>query len=224
VSSGEVIEQLQANAIPALLQTYPDLEIELKGEASEQSKSTASLSQGFIVALLFIYGLLAIPLKSYTKPLVIMSIIPYGILGSILGHWFVGISIGILSLFGTIALCGVVVNDSLVLVAKFTELQHQGVKTAEAIVKAGKTRLRAILLTSLTTFAGLTPMLLDDSSQAQFLIPMAVSLGFGILFATFTTLYALPIILSFQDSAVSTFNPIVRRASAQEKEISIHHS
>ncbi|WP_372738404.1 efflux RND transporter permease subunit, partial [Neptunomonas sp.] len=190
ISSGEVIKQLQANAIPTLLQTYPDLKIELKGEASEQSKSTSSLSQSFIVVLLFIYALLAIPLKSYTKPLVIMSIIPYGILGSILGHWFVGVSIGILSLFGTIALCGVVVNDSLVLVAKFTELQNQGMKTNDAIVEAGKTRLRAILLTSLTTFAGLTPMLLDDSSQAQFLIPMAVSLGFGILFATFTTLYA----------------------------------
>ncbi|WP_372741093.1 efflux RND transporter permease subunit, partial [Neptunomonas sp.] len=217
ISSGEVIKQLQANAIPTLLQTYPDLKIELKGEASEQSKSTSSLSQSFIVVLLFIYALLAIPLKSYTKPLVIMSIIPYGILGSILGHWFVGVSIGILSLFGTIALCGVVVNDSLVLVAKFTELQNQGMKTNDAIVEAGKTRLRAILLTSLTTFAGLTPMLLDDSSQAQFLIPMAVSLGFGILFATFTTLYALPIVLSFQGSAVSTFDRLMLRVSAQEE-------
>ncbi|MGB0467844.1 MAG: efflux RND transporter permease subunit, partial [Pontibacterium sp.] len=117
ISSGEVITQLQAEAIPKLLQTYPDLKIELKGEASERSKSTSSLSQGLVIALLFIYGLLAIPLKSYTKPFVIMSIIPYGILGSILGHWFVGVSIGILSMFGTIALCGVVVNDSLVLVS-----------------------------------------------------------------------------------------------------------
>lgn len=215
VSSGEVITRLQTDAIPTLLQTYPDLKIEFKGEASEQSKSTSSLSQGLVVALLFIYGLLAIPLKSYAKPLVIMSIIPYGVLGSILGHWIVGINIGILSLFGTIALCGVVVNDSLVLVAKFTELQSQGVKAAKAIVESGKTRFRAILLTSLTTFAGLTPMLLDDSSQAQFLIPMAVSLGFGILFATFTTLYALPIILSFQDSCVSVLDRVKQQAFAQ---------
>lgn len=206
ISSGEVIRELQEVAIPTLLQTYPDLKIELKGEAAEQSKTASSLSQGLIVAIMVIYALLAIPLRSYTKPLVIMSIIPYGILGSILGHWICGISIGILSMFGTIALCGVVVNDSLVLVSKFTELKDQGIKTAEAIVESGKTRLRAILLTSLTTFAGLTPMLLDDSSQAQFLIPMAVSLGFGILFATFTTLYALPIIISFQDSAVAVFD------------------
>ena len=217
ISSGDVIQQLQASTIPTLLQTYPDLDIELKGEASEQNKSAASLSQGFIVALLIIYGLLAIPLKSYSKPLVIMSIIPYGILGSILGHWIVGVSIGILSLFGTIALCGVVVNDSLVLVAKYSELQKQGMNNSEAIIEAGKTRLRAILLTSLTTFAGLTPMLLDDSSQAQFLIPMAVSLGFGILFATFTTLYALPIILSFQGTIVSAFDRIMLLVSAPKR-------
>lgn len=205
ISSDEAISQLQASVMPNLLKTYPGLKIELKGEASERSKSTSSLSQGFIVALLIIYGLLAIPLKSYSKPFVIMSVIPYGVLGSILGHWFVGINIGILSLFGTIALCGVVVNDSLVLVAKYTDLQNQGQYGLPAIVEAGKTRLRAILLTSLTTFAGLTPMLLDDSSQAQFLIPKAVSLGFGILFATFTTLYALPIILSYQDSLMQKF-------------------
>ena len=219
ISSGEVIQQLQANTIPTLLQTYPDLKIELKGEASEQSKSTSSLSQGFMVALLLIYGLLAIPLKSYAKPLVIMSIIPYGILGSILGHWIVGVNIGILSLFGTIALCGVVVNDSLVLVAKYTELHNQGMKTNEAIIEAGKTRLRAILLTSLTTFAGLTPMLLDDSSQAQFLIPMAVSLGFGILFATFTTLFALPIILSFQGSLAAVYDRVMLRFSTKEQKV-----
>ncbi|MES9853037.1 MAG: efflux RND transporter permease subunit [Candidatus Thiodiazotropha sp. L084R] len=214
ISSEEVVNILQADAIPTLLQSYPDLKIELKGEASEKSKSTDSLSQGFLVALLVIYGLLAIPLGSYTRPFVIMSIIPYGVLGSILGHWIVGINLGLLSLFGTIALCGVVVNDSLVLVTKFIELKDKGMETIKAIEEAGKTRLRAIVLTSLTTFAGLTPMLLDDSSQAQFLIPMAVSLGFGILFATFTTLYALPIILSFQDSVVS-FTQRIKKPSCE---------
>ncbi|OOV86078.1 efflux RND transporter permease subunit [Oceanospirillum linum] len=209
ISSDAVVNQLQQEVITHLLKTYPGLKVEFKGEASERSKSTSSMSQGFIIGLLIIYGLLAIPLKSYTKPLVIMSVIPYGVLGSILGHWIIGINIGILSLFGTIALCGVVVNDSLVLVAKFTELKDRGQHGNPAIVEAGKTRLRAILLTSLTTFAGLTPMLLDDSSQAQFLIPMAVSLGFGILFATFTTLFALPIILSYQDS----LSRLLKRAS-----------
>lgn len=200
ISSSEAINQLQAEAIPRLLQMYPGLKIELKGEAEQQSRSTSSLVNGLLVALLCIYILLAIPLSSYTKPLVIMSIIPYGVLGSILGHWIVGINIGILSLFGTIALTGVVVNDSLVLVAKYTELKAEGWATAEAIVEAGKTRLRAVLLTSLTTFAGLSPLIFDGSSQAQFLIPMAVSLGFGILFATFTILFALPIILNMQDA------------------------
>lgn len=200
ISSDAVVNQLREDTINDLLKTYPGLKVEFKGEASERSKSTSSMSQGFILGLLIIYALLAIPLKSYSKPLVIMSVIPYGVLGSILGHWFVGINIGILSLFGTIALCGVVVNDSLVLVVKYNELQDRSKHSTYAIVEAGKTRLRAILLTSLTTFAGLIPMLLDDSSQAQFLIPMAVSLGFGILFATFTTLFALPIILSYQAS------------------------
>ena len=211
VSSGEVIKLLQQSTIPELLAKHDDLIITLKGEASEQSKSSSSLMQGIVIALLVIYGLLAIPLRSYAKPLVIMSIIPFGVLGSILGHWIVGIPINLLSLFGTIALCGVVVNDSLVLVAAFNQFKQQGLVTTEAIITAGKSRLRAIVLTSLTTFAGLTPLLLDESSQGQFLIPMAVSLGFGILFATFTTLYVLPIVLSFQDSVA------VRTQAVKEK-------
>ena len=214
ISSSQAISQLQGNTVASLLQSYPDLKVEFKGEASEQGKSTSSLIQGLLLAILAIYVLLAIPLRSYGKPLVIMSIIPYGILGCILGHWICGISIGILSLFGSIALCGVVVNDSLVLVAKFTELKEQGMETSEAIILSGKTRLRAIMLTSLTTFAGLTPMLLDGSTQAQFLIPMAVSLGFGILFATFTTLYALPIILSFQSSAASVIHKLTGKSAS----------
>ena len=153
----------------------------------------------FIAALLVIYVLLAIPLKSYIQPMLIMVAIPFGIVGAILGHWWNDLTISILSLNGILALSGVVVNDSLLLVSRFNELvKDEGMSTHDAIVESCTSRLRAVMLTSITTYAGLVPLLSETSMQAQFLIPAAASLGYGILFATVITLILIPALLMIQ--------------------------
>ena len=140
-----------------------------------------------------IYTLLAVPFRSYTQPLVVMLAIPFGMVGAIWGHVVMGLDLTLLSMFGIVALSGVVVNDSLVLLTFYNKLLDEGMDRRGALVEAGKQRFRAILLTSLTTFFGLLPMILERSVQAQFLIPMAVSLGFGILFATAIILIGVPV-------------------------------
>jgi multidrug efflux pump subunit AcrB len=152
----------------------------------------AGLARGFALALLAIFALLAIPFKSYLQPLIVMSAIPFGFIGAIWGHLLMGMDLAILSMFGIVALTGVVVNDSLVMVDFINRAFRRGVPLDESIYTAGASRFRPILLTSLTTFAGLTPLLLEKSMQARFLIPMAISLAFGVLFATFITLILVP--------------------------------
>ncbi len=148
--------------------------------------------------MLAIYMLLAVPLRSYVQPMLIMTAIPFGIVGAVLGHWINELPLGILSLNGIIALSGVVVNDSLLLVWRFNERRAKAEGVQEAISAACRDRLRAVLLTSLTTFAGLMPLLSETSMQAQFLIPAAVSLGYGIMFATLITLILVPSLLMIQ--------------------------
>ena len=150
------------------------------------------MSQKFIFALLGIYILMAIPLKSYIQPIIVMTVIPFGIVGAVAGHIIMGLELSIMSMCGIIALSGVVVNDSLVLVEYVNRHRKEEGSMIEAVRNAGAARFRPILLTSLTTFAGLMPMLVETDMQARFLIPMAVSLGFGILFATFITLLLVP--------------------------------
>jgi multidrug efflux pump subunit AcrB len=145
-----------------------------------------------IVVLGVIYCLLALPLKSYVQPLVVMSVIPFGVIGAIIGHWLMGYSLSILSLLGFMALVGVVVNDSLVLVDFANQHERAGEPIESAVERAGIVRFRPVMLTSLTTFTALLPLLLERSTTAQYLIPMAISLGFGILFATFITLILVP--------------------------------
>jgi multidrug efflux pump subunit AcrB len=147
---------------------------------------------GFGIALFGIYALLAIPFRSFTQPLIVMAAIPFGLVGAVTGHFIMGMNLSILSLFGMVGLAGVVVNDSLVLIHAANRIRDAGASAQKAVTRAGAMRFRAIILTSLTTFAGLSPMLLERSLQAQFLIPMAVSLGFGVLFATFITLLLVP--------------------------------
>jgi len=153
----------------------------------------------FILAMLAIYMLLAIPLKSYIQPVVIMTAIPFGIVGAILGHLMNDLSLSILSLNGVIALSGVVVNDSLLLVSQYNEEVKTCRSRKRAIITACTGRLRPVLLTSVTTFAGLAPLLGETSTQAQFLIPAAVSLGYGILFATVITLILIPSLITIQE-------------------------
>ena len=198
VTSGDdVLKLLEAEYFPDFRSKYPEVSISLSGNAEERRKSNASLKQGFLLSIILIYILLAIPLKSYVRPLVIMSVIPFGIVGALMGHFIIGIPVSILSVFGILALSGIVVNDSLVLSYRISELEdeYDDCDYVEMLVRAGGERFRAILLTTLTTFVGLVPLLFEPSVQAQFLKPMAVSVGFGVLFATVITLVLLPVML-----------------------------
>jgi multidrug efflux pump subunit AcrB len=153
-----------------------------------------------------IYALLAIPFKSYLQPLIVMSAIPFGMVGVVWGHVIMGLPLTLLSLFGLVALTGVVVNDSLIMVDFINRARAKEIPLYQAVRQAGRGRFRPILLTSLTTFAGLTPLLLEKSMQAQFLIPMATSLGFGVLFATFVTLILVPVGYFILEDALRVFN------------------
>ena len=172
---------------------FPNITYRFDGEVEEAQESNSRLALGALLVLAAIYSLLAIPFKSYGQPLIVMSIIPFAMVGAIFGHVITGQNLSIMSIFGMLALLGVVVNDSLVLVDYINKLRARGVEVFEAVISAACTRFRAVLLTSLTTFAGLTPVLLDTSRQASYLKPMATSLGIGILFATAITLIIVPI-------------------------------
>lgn len=198
LSSTELVSALQQQTVPQLLRQYPGLDVQFGGEAEEQAETQSSMVEMFAIAMLVIYMLLAIPLRSYIQPILIMTAIPFGIVGAILGHWLNDLSLGILSLNGIIALSGVVVNDSLLLVSRFNDIKEEIPDVKQAISEACRGRLRAVLLTSVTTFAGLMPLLGETSRQAQFLIPAAVSLGYGIMFATIITLILIPSLLLIQ--------------------------
>jgi multidrug efflux pump subunit AcrB len=191
-NANEVRMALAEDFLPILKSDYPDLRYTIEGEGKEQEESLSDVEKGIYIALFGIYALLAIPFKSFTQPFIVMAAIPFGIVGAVAGHLLMGFNISLLSLFGMVGLTGVVVNDSLVLIYAANRMRRQGKDARTAVIDAGGLRFRAILLTSLTTFAGLTPMLLERSVQAQFLIPMAVSLAFGVLFGTFVTLLLIP--------------------------------
>ena len=192
VTPNEVVSDLEANFLPELLARYPGIEGSFAGEQEEQRQTFGGLFQALGLALIVIYALLAIPFKSYLQPLIVMSAIPFGLIGAVIGHRLVGINLTMLSLLGLIALTGVVVNDSLVMVDFINRRLRTGMPVHQAIHDAGAARFRPIVLTSLTTFVGLLPLLLERSFQAQFLVPMAVSLAFGVLFATAITLLLVP--------------------------------
>lgn len=174
------------------LVNYPSISYTLEGEAREQRETTDSLVWGAVTLLFLIYVLLALPLKSYSQPLIVMSIIPFGLIGAVLGHIIMGYNMVIMSYLGLLALIGVVVNDSLVLVDFINQSTAKGQSPREAVLSAGTARFRAVMLTSLTTFFGLLPMMVASSTQSLFLIPMAISLAFGIMFATAITLVLVP--------------------------------
>ncbi len=188
----EILEEIKANAMPELLAEYPGLSYDLEGEDKNRRESMESIFFGFRLVLIVIFALLAVPFRSYSQPLLIMAAIPFGIVGAILGHFLMGYDLSILSMFGIVALTGVVVNDSLLLIDYINQHRRDGKPLRASVVIAGQRRFRPILLTSLTTFFGLTPMILETSVQAQFLVPMAISLAFGILFATGITLLLVP--------------------------------
>ena len=192
--------------VDSLLVKYPSITYTLEGEQARQAETFGSLQLGIVIVLFAIYCMLALPLKSYIQPLIVMSVIPFGIIGAVIGHWIMGVTLTILSVLGLLALIGVVINDSLVLV-DFINQRHRaaGEGLLSAVERAGVVRFRPVMLTSVTTFFGLSPLLMDKSSSAQFLIPMAVSLGFGILFATMITLILVPTNMMIADDIARYF-------------------
>lgn len=192
-----------------LLPVYPGLEVEFLGEAEEMRKSFSSLRMAFPVALLIIFAMLAGLFKSYTQPLVVMSAIPFGFLGAVIGHWVTGETFTIMSSIGLVALAGILVNDSLVLVDFVNKRIEAGLSPLEASVDGARKRLRAILLTTLTTASGLVPLMFENSFQAKFLIPMAVTLTFGLIFATALTLILVPCLNLIRDDVLTN---VLRRS------------
>ncbi len=205
VDPNEVAQDVMKTVIPELLKKYPAVSSSLEGNSKEQAESRVSLLQGFLFALLTIYALMAIPLKSYSQPLIIMSVIPFGLVGAIVGHIVFGKVVSVLSILGIIALAGVVVNDSLIMVDFVNRARKQGRSLIDSVLQAGTERFRAIVLTSLTTFMGLLPIMFEKSLQAQIVIPMAISLAFGILFATVITLLLIPSLYLILDDIKGVF-------------------
>lgn len=190
-NAGKILAALVKTELPALLKKYPGLSYTFAGANEERQESMRSLGQGFAIALLVMYVLIAIPFNSYLQPLIILSAIPFGFIGAVIGHLLMGFSMSLISMMGLVALSGVVVNDSLVLLHTANRLRRE-TSVQEAVARAGIQRFRPIILTSMTTFLGLTPMIFETSLQARFLIPMAISLGFGVLFATVIILLMVP--------------------------------
>lgn len=189
----KVANDIRDNFIPDLLRKYPQVQSEVTGSIQEEMESADSQLRDFVISSMIIFSLLAIPLKSYSQAMMIMVVIPFGIIGAVLGHFILGMDLSALSVMGILAAAGVVVNDSLVMVDYVNNARKRGVRLKDAVMHAGNKRFRAIMLTSITTFIGLVPIIFFEvSAQAQIVIPMAVSLAFGVLFATIVTLVLIP--------------------------------
>jgi len=212
---------LEESVLPSLVEDYPGLSYSFEGFQADIKESMSALIGGFALAMIISYALLSIPFRSYAQPLVVMMAIPFGIVGAVLGHLLMGYSMSIISLMGIIALSGVVVNDSLILITYANKLRGEGLSAEEAIHKAGVRRFRPILLTTMTTYGGLAPMIFETSRQARFMIPMAVSLGYGIVFATLITLVLVPslyLLVEDGQAGVARVMARLRRRSSSDAE------
>ncbi len=213
-NANEISADLRTNVLPNLVKEFPGLTFDFEGEQRQQTESLDSMKINFLVAQLAIFALLAIPFKSYSQPLIIMSAIPFGLVGAVFGHVIMGLDLTMLSMFGMVALTGVVVNDSLILIDLINRMRAEGASVDVAIRESGERRFRPILLTTATTFLGLTPMIFETSMQAKFLIPMAVSLGYGIVFATAITLILIPTLYRILEDLKALFG-------AKEEEVRV---
>ena len=214
VISGDEANDILENSILAdLIASYPGLTYTFGGEQQQQLESIDALYRGFAVALIMIFALLAIPLRSYTKPFIIMAVVPFGFIGVILGHWILGVALSAVSFMGIFGLSGVMVNDSLVMIDFIDQKLREGVPPKTAIVEGAKGRFRPIMLTSLTTFLGFTPLILERAIQAQFLIPFAASLGCGILFITAILMMVVPALCTLRLRLVSSRRPSIASAA-----------
>ena len=191
-SAEEVLPNFRAGALAEVLAQYPEVTEAGGGSAAESASAQSQMNRALLIGLFLIYALLAVPLRSYAQPLIIMSVIPFGVVGAVLGHWIMDLNFSMMSMFGVVALAGVLTNDSLLMLHFINRARAEGLSVEEAVVQSGTQRFRAIWLTSLTTFFGLAPVLLERSLQAKLIIPMATSLAFGIMFATVITLFLIP--------------------------------
>ena len=196
ISGGRATGILEDDILAPLVAEDPDLTYTFGGEQQQQLESMEALGPGFLIALVMIYALLAIPLRSYTKPFIVMAVIPFGFIGVVLGHWILGVALSSESLIGMFGLSGVVVNDSLVMIDFIDQKLREGKPARVAIVEGAKGRFRPIMLTSLTTFLGFTPLILEDAIQAQFFVPFSASIGCGILFTTAILMFLVPALSS----------------------------
>ena len=196
----KITSDIMTKELPEVLAQFPGVRSRLSGSSQQAQEVQADLAQGALLALFLIYALMAIPLRSYSQPLIIMSVIPFGTIGALFGHLVLGLPVSMSSYFGIIALSGVVVNDSLILVDYINKEKAAGVPTIKAAIDGARVRFRPILLTSLTTFLGLAPItIFEKSLQAQLVVPMAASLAFGIVFATMITLILIPALFVILD-------------------------
>lgn len=212
VDTGKVDRYIKGEFFPQLFEKYPSVSYRMDGSKMEEKKLEGDIRFYFVLALMAVFVLLAIPLRSYFQPLIIMSVIPFGIVGAVLGHLLLGYHISMMSLFGIVALSGVVVNDSLLMVDFVNRAVREGMPLIEAVKQAGQQRFRAIMLTTVTTFIGVVPMMMERSIQAESMIPMAVSLAFGIVFATAITLILVPCLYLMMEDIKSLFIKPVEKA------------
>jgi len=213
-NENKVMAAVAKEVYPDIEKQFPGLSFGLAGQQKSRAESLAALGDGFVLALILMYALMAIPFRSYVQPLIIMVAIPFGLVGAIGGHILMGYDLSILSMMGFVALSGVVVNDSLVLISAINEYKAAGMPTRKAVVAGAARRFRPILLTSLTTFFGLAPMIVETSVQARFLIPMALSLGFGVIFSTFIILLLVPALYLILEDIQGAFGPKADPATA----------
>ncbi|WP_035716560.1 efflux RND transporter permease subunit [Christiangramia echinicola] len=199
-SSTEIMEDVRTNVLPPILEKYPSITVSFEGQNREASKLSSSAAAVIPIILFLIYATIAFTFRSYSQPFLLMIMIPFSIIGVAWGHWLHDFPVNVLSALGIIALIGIMVNDGLVLIGKYNSFLRQGMDFNKALYEAGKSRFRAIFLTSLTTIAGLAPLLLEKSRQAQFLKPMAISISYGIAVATILTLLLLPLLISISNS------------------------
>ena len=224
VEPRRVIADITENFIPEMKDRFPQLEFDLEGSSSETVKLIQELTNASIAALFLIYILIAIPLKSYLQPLIIMSVIPFGLIGAVIGHIVLNEAISMFSLFGLVALAGVVVNDSIIMVDFINKARQEGMDIIQAVVNSGTQRFRAIILTSLTTAIGLMPIMTETSTQAQFVIPMAISIAFGIVFATVITLFLVPCLYVLQDDFILKLKSFLGKDTSEARLEEIRYS
>jgi multidrug efflux pump subunit AcrB len=205
-NAGEIVGNLKDGFLVDLVQRHPGISFDLEGQAKRSKESLDSLKKGFLMAIMGIFLLLASQFRSYVQPVIIMMAIPFGLVGAVVGHFVMGLQITMISIFGIVALSGIVVNDALILIDFINSRVRRGEALEIAVTLAGQSRFRPVILTSFTTIAGLFPLMLEQSFQAQFLIPMAVSISFGMIVATVLTLVYVPSLYMIVQDVITLFS------------------